>query len=240
MSNSDKPEKSNFATLGTARTDLAGVGDATVDTIHRLHRSGSKPLVFIRHSAREYGKAFNDLDNPLSDPGRALASSLGQRLPAFDEIVTWTSPSGRCVETAELIAAGSPMSAQPNQTHEDLSVFYVRDMRRVGGMLKHQGSDATLSAWFRGEVDANWMTPASASANRLIARLAHIRDSAEPGQLTLVVSHDWNLYLLRTLLLGTPFGDLPQPEYLEALAIWEDGGALMASDPHHVPQIVRL
>lgn len=238
MSNNE--DTSNFATLGTARADLTGVGDATVDTINRLHRSGKKPLVFIRHSAREYGKAFNDLDNPLSDPGRELASRLGQRLPAFDEIVTWTSPSGRCVETAELIAGSSPMSANPNQTHEDLSVFYVRNMRKVGGMLKHLGSDATLSAWFRGEVDADWMTPALESAARLKARLASIRDAAQPGQLSLVVSHDWNLYLLRTLLLGTPFGELPQPEYLEALAIWEDGGSLMASDPHHPPQAIRL
>ena len=50
------------------------------------------------------------------------------------------------------------MAANANQTHEDLSVFYVRDMRKVGGMLKHEGSDATLSAWFSGKVDPDWMT----------------------------------------------------------------------------------
>ena len=73
--NTSKP--SNFATLGTARTNLTGVGDATLDTIHRLHRSSKQPQVFIRHSAREYGKAFNDLDNPLSN-ARACARTLAR------------------------------------------------------------------------------------------------------------------------------------------------------------------
>ena len=231
----------HFATLGAARTNLDGVGDGTAELIAQLHESGAaNPLVFIRHSAREYGTTFNDLDNPLSEPGRDLARSLGERLPSFDAIHTWSSPSGRCVETAELIARASPMSVRGNRSHSDLSVFYVRNMRKIGGMLKHEGADATLAAWFEGRLDPAWMTPPDESIGRLKARLATIRDEAADGQLTLVVSHDWNLYLLRTMLLGTPFGGLPQPEYLEALAIWQDGDTLLACDPHHPAREISL
>ncbi len=238
MANEDA---ANFATLGAARTDLDGVGDGTAELVARLHASGAKaPLVFIRHSAREYGTTFNDLDNPLSDAGRDLARRLGERLPRFDEIVTWSSPSGRCVETAELVAQSSPVPRRKNQAHEDLSVFYVRDMRKVGGMLKHEGSDATLGAWFDGKLDPSWMTPPDTSIERLKTRLAALRAEASSRQLTLVVSHDWNLYLLRTMLLGTPFGTLPQPEYLEALALWEEGDELLACDPHHAPRPIVL
>jgi broad specificity phosphatase PhoE len=185
----------------------------------------------MRHSARHYGQTENDLDNPLSETGRELAMRFGGLLPPWRHLRVFTSPSGRCVETGDLIRRGFGRGGTVTP-RDDLSVFYVRDMRRVGGMLKHLGVDRTLHRWFDGEVDPQWMEAADASLDRLLACLLELFRAAPCNSLTLCVSHDWNLYLLTHLALGVPYAEQPRAEYLDCILFYEQGGQVRVADRH--------
>jgi broad specificity phosphatase PhoE len=206
---------------------------ALLSSLHQVPGSGRarrSVLAFIRHSARHYGQAENDLDNPLSELGRALCHRFGGALPAWGEFSTRSSMSGRCIETAELIGTshGRPR-ALPHQVTEELSAFYVRDMRRVGGMMKHLTPQETLRRWFAGDVPPEIMAPPREAAARLMAAITDRLAAAPSDHLMLCVSHDWSIYLLRHVVLGLRYGEHPPAEYLDGLAFWLDDDSLMVS-----------
>jgi broad specificity phosphatase PhoE len=211
-------------------------GAAMLSVLRMLHGApvdgSARPsvLAVIRHSARHYGQTENDLDNPLSELGRALCHRFGGALPAWGEFSTRSSMSGRCIETAELIGAShGRLCALPHQVTEELSAFYVRDMRRVGGMMKHLTPQETLRRWFAGDVPPEIMAPPHEAAARVMAAITERLAAAPSDHLTLCVSHDWSIYLLRHVVLGLRYGEHPPAEYLDGLAFWLDGDSLMVS-----------
>jgi broad specificity phosphatase PhoE len=207
-------------------------GAAMLSVLQSLHETATRPsvLAFIRHSARHYGQAENDLDNPLSDHGRALCHRFGAALPRWSGYATLSSTSGRCIETAELISAShAHPRAAPNRTLDALAAFYVRDLRKVGGMMKHLSPEETLRRWFAGEVPAAVMMPPLDAAHRVMATIVDTLRAAPADALTLCVSHDWTLYLLRHVVLELLYGDHPPAEYLDGFAFWLDGDELAVS-----------
>ncbi len=204
-------------------------GLAMLTLLQQLHSAPirSSTLALIRHSARHYGQTENDLDNPLSDAGRDYCRRFGDRLPRWGRFATCSSPAGRCVETAELISESHahPLSAG-NTILEDLAVFYVRDMRKVGGMMKRIGPQGTLQRWFAGEIPGDIMMPPAEACERLVARLRSLLAEAPADQLTLCVSHDWSIYLLRHLMLDLAYGEHPPATYLDGFAFWLEGERL--------------
>ena len=57
-------------------------GDATARMTRAVFAQGAKRAVLLmRHSAREYRRDIHDLENPLTDAGRALAARFGAALP---------------------------------------------------------------------------------------------------------------------------------------------------------------
>jgi broad specificity phosphatase PhoE len=221
--------------MSTRAADAAH-GAAMLSLLNSLHQPAEETqprpsvLAFIRHSARYYGQAENDLDNPLSDHGRALCHSFGVGLPSWGAFSTRSSTSGRCIETAELIGAShAHPRALPNQPSEDLAAFYVRDMRKVGGMMKHLTPEVTLRRWFAGEVKPEVMVPPREAADRLMSTIVDTLSTSPPDHLTLCVSHDWSVYLLRHMVLDLFYGEHPPVEYLDGLAFWFDGGGLIVS-----------
>jgi broad specificity phosphatase PhoE len=211
-------------------------GTAMLSVLTELHARGTAPasrpsvLAFIRHSARHYGQAENDLDNPLSDEGRTLCARFGKALPAWGEFSTRSSSAERCIETADLIRVshGHPR-ARANEIDEAFAAFYVRDMRRVGGMMKHLSPQETLRRWFAGSIPAAVMMPPDAAAQRVLGAIAQQLAAAPADTLTLCVSHDWSIYLLRHMMLELLYGEHPPAEYLDGLAFWRDGNDLMVS-----------
>ncbi len=58
---------------------MTACGDAIVELIAGVTERGvHHAVVLLRHSAREYHPQIHDLENPLTDEGRALARRLGE------------------------------------------------------------------------------------------------------------------------------------------------------------------
>ncbi len=225
----------DFMTIGPANhpTESNTFGAATLDLLQAAQDSGQTAVFsLVRHSARHYGQADNDLDNPLSEEGRELCRRFGQALPRWTTLTTSASSSGRCIETAELVASthlSSPASTPA--LPKELAVFYVRDMRRVGAMMKHEGSPAVLQRWFNNDLSSDVMQPPAEAADRI---LRHIHEQLEtPGSkgLHLGVTHDWTLYLLRQQWLGLGLATAPPVNYLDGMVIWRQGEHLYLSSP---------
>ena len=82
-------------------------GDRTLAMLDSLETVGvERAALIMRHSAREYVAGRHDLANPLTDAGRAYARNFGERLGPAWALRAYSSPAGRCVETAELIPPG--------------------------------------------------------------------------------------------------------------------------------------
>ena len=57
---------------------MTACGDAIVELVAGVTERGVQhAVVLLRHSALEYNPQIHDLDNPLTDEGRALARRLG-------------------------------------------------------------------------------------------------------------------------------------------------------------------
>jgi phosphohistidine phosphatase SixA len=210
---------------------MTACGDAIVELIAGVTERGvHHAVVLLRHSAREYHPAKHDLDNPLTDEGRALARRLGERLPKSHTLRGYASPPARCMETAELILfehARRGGSATRHRPLEALGVFYVLDqMKMWRGMNQAGGLVPYMEQWFAGSVPADAMIAPQLAASLVLQVLAaKLAAPVTEQQLDICVSHDMTLYLLRDRLLGRPVGAC-EVDYLDGLVLFEDADGL--------------
>jgi broad specificity phosphatase PhoE len=220
---------------------LERYGTATTDLVERLVGRGIRHgVVLMRHSAREFAPDRHDLENPLTEEGRALALELGARLPKHLLLRAYASPPERCMETAALVLEGHRREGGPGTRHrplEALGVFYALDQMKMWKSMNAAGGLVPfLAAWVRGEVPADAMIPADLAA-RLVLRVLRekLRQPVAGQQLDLCVSHDMTLYLLREVLLGEPASG-PAVGFLDALVLYEDEGTLWMTSHHGQPK----
>ena len=93
---------------------MSGYGDSALELIGEALADGvDHAALLLRHSARTFKDGLHDLDNQLTDEGRALCHLFGRRLPRNLTLRAYASPAHRCLETAQLILeAHKPRAAQ--------------------------------------------------------------------------------------------------------------------------------
>ncbi len=221
-------------------------GEGTLRTLAWLQEAGvGRAALIMRHSAREYVPGRHDLENPLTDAGRRYAEAFGAALGPSWALRAYSSPAGRCVETAERISLGqgaAPMGRV--RAVEALGVFYVLDQQRMFKAMAETSMNlpSFVAAWLSGALGEDIMMRADAAAEALI-RLLWARLKGRPegpsrrALLDLHVSHDLTLYLLRGAVAGlAPDEDFPV-RYLDGLALFEHNGQahLVAQDLSPMP-----
>lgn len=208
--------------------------------LHALYARGVRHAVaLMRHSAREYVEGRHDLENPLTEEGRALARQLGNALPAELTLRGYASPPARCMETAALILEGYAERGGAVTRHrpvEGLGVFYALDQMKMWKIMNDSGGQVPfLQAWFRGEVPNDAMIPADLAAKLVLRVIADkLKAPVATKQLDVCVSHDLTLHLVRDQLLGQA-ADLADVEYLDAVVAYEEDGALWLCSHHGEP-----
>ena len=149
-------------------------GDAALAMIGEVLADGvDHAAVLLRHSARTFEPRLHDLDNLLTDEGRALCCRFGRRLPKELTLRAYASPAQRCLETAQLILEAHEAEGGSITRHrpvEALGVFYALDqMKMWKGMEAAGGMANYLQGWMAGAVPADAMMPAHWAA-RLVLR----------------------------------------------------------------------
>lgn len=197
--------------------------DQTLDMIHRLHQNGIKKIsIILRHSERFYS------DNPdheafmnLTDKGKDLAFHFGGRLPATLVPHLRSSFIGRCIETAYLIDKGFTathgLPVEHTRTTDLLSPFYVRDVDKVINHLDAIGDEAFLRKWFDNKIDTDIIDNPIKTADKLCQILIAQLDKSQDNQITIGVTHDWNIYPIREFKLNQPLETTDKVGYMEGV-----------------------
>jgi hypothetical protein len=186
-------------------------------------------LALIRHAARhpivDVGRSE---DADLTVDGERAARALGEALPRDRPLLLWHSPVRRCARTAALIADGLRASGG-HATVGGPDPFYggpyLEDVPAVLRRLGELGDEPFVRAWFGGELPATVIQPLAVAAAGQLGALER-RLGADPGQLVIVVAHDWNVLLLREAFLGLRHEEIGWPPFLDGPLLRRRGDQL--------------
>jgi broad specificity phosphatase PhoE len=220
--------------MADALQTISATARTSASWLHAIGDGGdSTPVAaVIRHAEREpieeIGRSHEAM---LTAKGARTARDTGSRLPAGRKLVLWHSPVKRCADTAQELAAGfSAAGGEASIAGPDmiLGAPYIRDLPRTYELLGTLG-DPFVRAWFAGAVPGEVIEPLAVAVRRLAGAIASRLRDAAPGSLLVLVTHDWNVMLLREGILGVRFEDVGWPDYLDGPTLrLADGGVSVA------------
>ena len=177
--------------------------------------------LFTRHSIREQAQqGFAGYDVPLTPEGVRLATAWGARLGRPLHRV-WSSPVGRCVDTARAMLAGAARPDLLVEPHLQLAEpgCFVKDIRTVGPLFLQLGPVAFANHHFSEPVRG--VRSPEAGTRRLLDFLRG--ELGAPGSLSLFVTHDTILAACIYTLLAIPRIDQDDwPWMMEGAFLWFD------------------
>ncbi|MBT2187484.1 histidine phosphatase family protein [Sphingobium nicotianae] len=177
-------------------------------------------IYLIRHGQTEYNVARRfqgGLDSPLTALGAAQARAMGLMLRTLvdpAEAILFTSPRGRTIETAQLIAQEAGIETPPI-IEEGLAEISLGSW---DGKTGREIDDATSGHWSSLDPHSWYFeTPDGERYDAFQARLAAslARVAAHPAPARIIVSHGVAGRVLRGLHSGLPKEDmlaLPVPQ----------------------------
>ncbi len=208
------------------------LGHELLETIHKLPSAANAAAV-MRHAARH--PIANPSEPTLAEitaDGAKAAEAFGAQITGFARVRLFHSPVKRCRQTAECIAQGASsagLAAEVAGPREELGVDYIRDLVEAGRWTVKHG-DHFVRLWITGQAPETVIGPARELAERqrdFVA--ARLREAAPGGRrLDLHVSHDWNVIVLRELLLDVRHEDAGWLTFLDGVAFTKESGALRA------------
>jgi broad specificity phosphatase PhoE len=207
-------------------------GHELLETIHQLPASANAAAV-MRHAARH--PIANPAEPTLAEitpEGAKAAEEFGAHITGFARVRLFHSPVKRCRQTAGCIAQGvakAGLAAEVAGPREEIGVAYIRDLVEAGRWTVKHG-DHFVRLWITGQVPETVIGPARELAGRerdFVA--ARLREPADGGRrLDLHISHDWNIIILRELLLGVRHEDAGWLAFLDGVAFTLESGVLRA------------
>ncbi|MED5238083.1 MAG: histidine phosphatase family protein [Pseudomonadota bacterium] len=191
-----------------------------------------KPVhLLTRHSVRELAKnGFADYRLPLTPEGIEMARDWGSKLNRPVETF-YSSPVGRCVNTAKAMAEGAVKAGLMAQAPEEIEVdttlvepgCYVVDINEVGPTFFKLGAFRFLNQHLQ-EPFEGMLSPAEGRA-KLAAYLQE--REPEPGNLNVHVTHDTILAVLVAELHGRrQITEDDWPWMMEGLWVWFSPGQM--------------
>ncbi len=177
----------------------------------------------IRHAQRHpLGSTTDPTKALLTDAGKAAAVALGGRITGFTHLRLFHSPVMRCQQTAECIAegaAGSGMHIELCGARPRLGFVCTKDEAAALTLYTQIGDDF-VSRWLEGVLPAGMMEdPAETVGHNLREICATLEHGTARGpRLDLHVSHDWNIMVMRELLVGVRHEERGWLGFLDGLA----------------------
>jgi broad specificity phosphatase PhoE len=189
--------------------------------------------VVMRHAERYPISSVHDsLGTGLTPKGMTDSAEFGRSIGGRRQVRLFHSPAVRCRETAMWMAKGleaaghsiisieeSPSLCAPYLT--DACVLTDADRLGHGFMRK----------WFDGSFDPRRLLPTPEAADMVLSPIIADLLSAPEDGLSVHVSHDWEVVLLKEELIGIRHEDAGWADYLSGLVLTLSGGEIIASSP---------
>jgi hypothetical protein len=208
-------------------------GQELLATIHSLTAHRTVAAV-MRHAAR----------HPIIDPREPLAAELttegkrdaeafGTKITGFDRVRLFHSPVKRCQQTAEAVAAGAArtgLTVELIGPQPDLGVTYILNQIETGRLSGVHG-EHFVRLWFTNQVPLEFIERAPDIIRRKVAYVATRLGEPERAtgrRLDLHVSHDWNVIILRELLLGVRHEEAGWASFLDGVAFVSEAERMRA------------
>jgi hypothetical protein len=188
-----------------------------------LTTAGHLPVaVLMRHAERPESSELPGTEVELTKRGRDESFELGRLLGVRVRRIAH-SPVLRCRQTAEAILAGSGASAE--RVLDDRlggPGLFIEDESSAAATFAALGVPAVLRSLMAGRKLPGMVSP-EAGCKAMVEHLLGVCD--RPSGLYLFITHD----ALLAPMLGRLFGrETELPDYLDALLVWRESGALWA------------
>lgn len=141
--------------------------------------SDERVFLLVRHGERNHITP----DDPdfgahvgLTDRGREQAQSLGKSIPAEGDICFYSSPVGRCVETAEFIGKGRGIENPHIEKLNCLAEYFVQNYDKYTQVLR-EGFYEGICEWLKNEAagkprgDKEAFAPLAARSEEMLAMM---------------------------------------------------------------------
>lgn len=207
-------------------------GQALLDTIHSLTAHQTVAAV-LRHAARHpIVDPREPLAAELTPAGRQDAEAFGTKITGFDRLRLFHSPVKRCQQTAECLAEGANragLAVEMVGAQPELGVAYILNQIETGRLSGVHG-EHFVRLWFTDQVSTELIERAPDIVRRKVDYVAtRLREPAAAGRrLDLHISHDWNVIILRELLLGVRHEDAGWAPFLDGVTFTPDAERLRA------------
>ncbi len=192
--------------------------------------AGSPAVAMIRHAERD---PILDRESgwhaALTKVGTRTAFELGAVLAPLGGLRLDHSPIPRCGQTAAAMADGLRSRAvEPlvGGAIEHFSGPFIRELEEVIEHFITRGNSTFLREWFDGQLPDTAIQPAREAAMEQAMSLNAVLHADGP-RLRAVVSHDWNIALVREMLLGVRHEDAGLPAFLEGVMAWREGAEMV-------------
>ncbi len=178
--------------------------------------------VVLRHADRD--RIFDPRDVfkvPLNEDGKAKARRFGRLLEVEKAVELRHSPVPRCRQTAELIlegfleTGGEGRMGLPDQR---LACDYIGDNHRLFPIFNELGSEGFIRKWFENKISEEIIGDPH-EVSDVLAR--YLKESSSKERVTIHVTHDWNVLLLRSIVFGNA-GENGWPGFMEGVVVVGD------------------
>jgi hypothetical protein len=203
-----------------------------LETIRSLPLEGSS-AIFLRHAERfPIVDAADPTLAEITPAGAAAAEAFGAGITGFDCVRLFHSPIKRCRQTAECIARGlesTGCSVEIAGAERTLGVDYILDLKEAGRLTLLHGNHF-VRLWFTGQIAPTVIRPvAHIAAGKLVYLTQRLQEPCARGRrLDVHVSHDWNVIILRELMLHVRHEEAGWLTYLDGLAFSSRAAGLHA------------
>lgn len=189
--------------------------------------------IIMRHAERHAISSIHDsLGIGLTPKGMTDSAEFGRGVGGRRQVRLFHSPAVRCRETALGIAEGLEAAGHSIMSIEEspsLCAPYLLDARvlRDADRLGH----GFMRKWFSGSFDPGHLLPTPEAADMVLSSMIGDLLSAPEDGLSIHVSHDWEVALLREELIGTRYEEAGWIDFLTGLIFTMSDGAFVVSSP---------
>lgn len=192
-----------------------------LDSAARHIQHGWRAALVVRHAERHpIAELRRHPEVLLTEEGHAQAVRAGQTLARVARRVrVHHSPVERCAQTARGLVAGAReagIDAALVGPVPELAYPFVLDPDRAWPLVEGHGM-MFIRRWFDGDVPPDIFEPRASAARTQLAAVRRVLDT-DSVDLTVFVSHDWNVALLREDVLGVRPED-GWPHFLDGIAV---------------------